>query len=97
MALRLCVCIRGNCADYDAARAVYRKLRALCEGRDDVGVSETGCLGICTGGPLIAVDSGGPVYGVGNADEAEAVFNCLVRREIPRNFLVAEPADIPVY
>ena len=62
------VCTGNFCSDNRAGRAVYARLASLLQregllfGATRVKRSEAPCLGVCVGGPIVAVYPGGGWY-----------------------------------
>ncbi len=63
------ICTGGFCTDDGRGRALYSHLASLLQregllfGPDRVKRSETPCLGVCAGGPIVAVYPEGVWYG----------------------------------
>ncbi len=68
-ARHILVCTGGYCSESRAGRALYSRLAALLQregllfGPTRVKRSETPCLGVCAGGPVVAVYPEGIWYG----------------------------------
>jgi (2Fe-2S) ferredoxin len=66
--LHVIVCVGGFCSADRRGRALYSQLAALLEREDllfgprRVKRSETPCLGVCSGGPIVAVYPEGVWY-----------------------------------
>jgi len=71
------ICTHGNCAPHPRTGALLRRLHELNETNDRVRfsngervvVTQSGCLGICMGGPVLVVYPDGVWYA--NVDEAK--------------------------
>ena len=63
------VCTGGFCSENQSGRAIYSQLASLLQregllfGPARVKRSETPCLGVCAGGPIVAVYPEGVWYG----------------------------------
>lgn len=63
------VCTGGHCSEHREGRALYSRLAALLQregllfGPTRVKRSEAPCLGVCNGGPVVAVYPEGVWYG----------------------------------
>lgn len=66
----LLICENGDCAEPEAAQALQRRFRELAQARglsklrnpERVKCTLTGCLGVCAGGPIVAVYPDGVWY-----------------------------------
>jgi bidirectional [NiFe] hydrogenase diaphorase subunit len=74
------VCMAASCQS-SGAEPVLERLRAAAGGREGCRVKGVGCMGLCSGGPLVAVASkadGTPViYRDVREDDAEDIMNSL--------------------
>lgn len=73
------VCTGGFCSESKQGRALYSRLASLLQregllfGPTRVKRSEAPCLGVCAGGPVVAVYPEGVWYGHVNADLLERI------------------------
>jgi bidirectional [NiFe] hydrogenase diaphorase subunit len=91
------VCMAAGCQS-SGARPVLDRLNEQLGGREDVKVKSVGCMGLCSGGPLVEVQTRGqatPVLyqNVGEADAAEVAAS-LGGKPVQR--LVC-PTDVPFF
>ncbi len=79
--LHVIVCTGGFCAPDRGGRVLYSRLASLLEREDllfgprRVKRSETPCLGVCTGGPIVAVYPDGVWYAGVTLDPAPGALS----------------------
>ena len=91
------VCMAAGCQS-SGASPVLDRLNEQLQGREDVRVKSVGCMGLCSGGPLVEVrsrDQAAPVLyqKVGAADAAE-VAESLGGKPVQRLLC---PTDVPFF
>ena len=59
----------ASCGMAAGAEATLNILRELAEKRDDVIVSETGCIGMCYAEPLVEITIDNKIFMYGNVSE----------------------------
>jgi cob(I)alamin adenosyltransferase len=94
---QLLICEHGDCADPEAARRLAARFRALAaphgltrlRNPERVKCTLTGCLGVCAGGPIVAVYPDGVWYH--HVDEA------LLERIVAEHLLAGRPVEEHVF
>jgi bidirectional [NiFe] hydrogenase diaphorase subunit len=75
----VCVCMAAGCQSSGAAEVRDALLKEVAESgmRNEVHVKGVGCMGLCSAGPLVAVESEGKLYANVTVDEAPEVIRNL--------------------
>ncbi|ESA37688.1 nadh dehydrogenase [Leptolyngbya sp. Heron Island J] len=100
---RICCCTVGGCLSANSA-AVREQLEAAVVAQgltDQVQVSGVGCMGLCSQGPLVRVDSDGAadvLYGQVTPEQSAAVVAVLAQSSHPDiAALKTQPMDNPFF